>query len=101
MNELSPPFSLADTSSQLGFREVKLSPYRITETLLGTVYEFWRGNPKGDGPKEMAMIVFNRNKTVFTLQYYPLDSKDLQIVQNLPISKLHEAAENLKSAGFI
>jgi len=101
MDKLTPPFSLTETSSQLGFREVKLSPYRITDTGFNTIYEFWRGDPKGDGAKEMAMIVFNRDKSSFTLQYYPLNSQDLQIVKDLPISKLHEAAENLKSAGLV
>jgi hypothetical protein len=95
-------YSPISADSTLAFRDVKLSPYRITTTPFGkTIYEFWRGDPKGDGPKEAAMIVFNKGRTLFTLHYYPLNSKELQIVEDLPISKLPEAAENLKSAGFI
>ena len=98
MNELTPPFS-----SELGFRDVKLNPYRILDNVLPNkiIYEFWRGDPKGDGKKEMSMIIFDKNMKKFTLQYYPLDSKDIQVVKDLPIERLREAAENLKSAGFI
>lgn len=92
---------IISSDSTLGLRDVKLSPYRINYNQNNIIYEFWRGNPKGDGKKEMAMIVFNLEKTKFNLHYYPLDSTDLQIVKDLPISKLCEAAENLKSAGFI
>ena len=87
--------------SQLDFPSLNLHPYRVTDTLNMKIYEFWRGNPKGDKPKELAMIVLNKDRTHFTLQYYPLDSKDLQVVKDLPLSKLREAAENLKGAGFI
>jgi len=85
----------------------KLTPYRVQYTLVGTIYEFWRVNSKNRNDihnesvtKELAMIVINKGKTHFRLQYYPKDSSELQIMDNIPIKDLHIAVNDLIGAGF-
>ena len=85
------------------FSHLKLVPYRVTnqEPYL-TMFEFWRGNPKKDGPKECAMIVIKgrlASAKSFTLHYYPL-GETAQIVEDLNMDKIGMAVENLIGAGF-
>jgi len=85
----------------------KLIPYRVQYTLVGDIYEFWRVGSKfrsnihnSEVKKELAMIVINKDKTKFNLQYYPLNSNDLQIKSDIPIKDLHIAINDLFGAGF-
>ena len=96
--------SLTSQGNYIGvFSHLKLVPYRVTnqEPYL-TMYEFWRGDPKKDGPKECAMIVIKgrlASAKSFTLHYYPL-GETAQIVEDLTIDKIGMAVENLIGAGF-
>ena len=85
------------------FSHLKLIPYRVTNSAPWfTIWEFWKGDPKRDNPKELAMIVVKgvvRDAKVFTLQYYPL-GEAAQIVEDLSFDKLPEAISLLAQAGF-
>ena len=48
----------------------------------------------------MAMLIVSANRKSFKMHYYPLNSSDLQIVENINIDKLGDAVNDLINAGF-
>ena len=81
------------------FTQIKLTPYRKLSLPDCLIMEFWRGNPTKKGPKELALLTFNRDKTAFKLSYYPLNG-EIQVIRELNISELRQAANDLIEAGF-
>jgi hypothetical protein len=88
----------------------RLSIYRTTKVSAFTIHEFWKIGAKPgssmsvlndpDVVRQCATITFYANKPGrFTLSFYP-NKEAPQIVQDLPMEKLGEAAMNLIAAGF-
>ena len=93
--------------SQILAKTGQIIPYRVLSIMDSYIYEFWRVGSKNRydihnsaTPKEMAMIILKKSGASFRVQYYPRDSKDLQVTEELPIGELGRAVSDLKAAGF-
>ncbi len=67
----------------------------------------WWFMRKGEGslrdrstPRNCAMITLMPDRKTFMLGYYPNEDSDRQVVDNLPIDRLADAANDLIGAGF-
>lgn len=74
---------------------------RTVSVLDFTVYTFQRSKSTANkrGHRDGAMITVPRHGTTFKLSYYPLSGEN-QIVEELPVSELAKAVDDLVSAGF-
>jgi len=89
--------------SLLSLCSLKIKPSREIELHDGSrIIEFWRGEkqPTKRKPCDMAMLIVSANRKSFKMHYYPLNSNDLQIVENINIDKLGDAVNDLINAGF-
>lgn len=106
MSEISNDNQIVKRDLSPSVQLQKINPYRITDLLDRTIYEFWRVGGKSmsalrdrQTPRDVAYISIVKGSGKFQLGYHPNDGND-QILKDLPLSDLPQAIADLKQAGF-
>ncbi len=99
--------SITPVNSLSVFTQAKITPFRVIDLFQSgeTIYEFIKITDKEakylsrTTKRDMALITVSRDKQRFKVSFYS-EKDGTQIVQDLEISKLREAVNELKAAGF-
>ncbi len=106
--ELAEITSLVPINAIQAFSQAKITPARTIDLITTgeIIYEFWKANDDTKGnswgrttKRDIALITVSRDKQRFKVSFYS-KSDGTQVIQDLEISKLREAVNELKAAGF-